>query len=170
MGSLRCFHRNGCLCWRRLGASVFDAQQRGASCREVADYSEAGDSPVVARGRIGGAAGAPERRTTRGMRAGARGSVRSTSMRLGSGGKGRGRRWQVSKAKAKSSFGARDHSAFRSRHSRTGNPDQSPATEAVLGRAKRVGEAGMVAGEELGGNLDLRCLVLSRDVSVSQPD
>lgn len=91
-------------------------------------------------------------------------------MQLGSGSKGRGRRWQVSKAKAKSSFGARDHSAFRSRHSKTGNPDQSPAIEAVLGRAKRVGEAGMVAGEELGGNLDLRCLVLSRDVSVSQPD
>lgn len=47
---------------------------------------------------------------------------------------------------------------------------QSPATQAVLGRTKGVGEAGMVAGEELGGNLDLRCLVLSRDVSVSQPD
>lgn len=80
-------------------------------------------------------------------------------------GDGRSRRRKPSQAS-----GLGDHSAFRSRHSRTGGPYQSPATQAVLGRTKGVGEAGMVAGEELGGNLDLRCLVLSRDVSVSQPE
>ncbi|KAF7542878.1 hypothetical protein G7Z17_g11195 [Cylindrodendrum hubeiense] len=118
----------------------------------------------MVRGGVGGAGAAPLRQTT--MRAAAQASDATRTRRQGS--------WQamarLEGEESSQASGLGDHSAFRSRQSVKGKHLPIASVSGDRGEDDEVRRGRYGAGEEMEKSMDLRCLDLTRDVSVSQPD